>query len=146
MIRFICAALILFLLGGCTQNPVEQAVSEEHGHMSAVQSNILAHEEVAYCGNTQTTLRRMNGREVVWETSFMYGDSVALTDLLRWLDYRDGICRCLPEYEVDTEIGGAYGINLSQGYVRSGNAQVQLTREQLERVKTIVFDNTPENE
>ena len=143
MNRFVCAALILFLLSGCAQSPVDQAVLEEHGHERAVQSNMVAHEEVGYCGNTQTTLRRMNGRDVVWETSFMYGDSVALTDLLRWLDYRDGICRCLPEYEVDTEFGSVYGLNLSQGYVRCGDAQVQLTREQLDQIQEIVLANTP---
>ncbi len=147
MNRLVCFALVLFLLGGCAQYPADQAASscvpEEHGHVSAAQCNIIAHEEVGYCGNTQTALRKMNGRQVVWETSFMYGDSVALTDLLRWLDYSDGICRCLPEYEVDTEFGGAYGINLSQGYVRYGEAQVQLTGEQLERVSEIVFANTP---
>lgn len=143
MNRVICAVLLLFALSGCAQTPVEQEVSEEHGHESAVQSNVVAHEEVGYCGNTQTTLRKMNGREVVWETDFMFGDSVALTDLLRWLEYRDGICRCLPEYEVDTEFGGVYGLNLSQGYVRCGDAQVQLTREQLDEIRRIVFANTP---
>ena len=143
MNRSICAVLTLFLLVGCAQKTVDRAGSEEHSHGNAAQSNILAHEEVGYCGNTQTTLRRMNGREVVWEADFMYGDSVALTDLLRWLDYCDGICRCLPEYEVDTEFGGTYGINLSQGYVRCGDAQVQLTREQAEQIEDIVLAHTP---
>lgn len=147
MNRLVCAALALFLLSGCAQYPADQAASshvpEEHGHISAVQNNLVAHEEAGYCGNTQTTLRKMNGRQVVWETSFMYGDSVALTDLLRWLDYSDGICRCLPEYEVDTEFGGPYGVNLSQGYVRYGNAQVQLTTAQLKQVREIVLARTP---
>ena len=143
MSRVICAALLLFVLSGCAQIPVDQVVSEEHGHESAAQSNMVAHEEVGYCGNTQTTLRRMNGREVVWETSFMSGDSVALTDLLRWLNYSEGICRCLPEYEVDTEFGGVYGLDLSHGYVRYGDAQVQLSREQLDEVRRIVLANTP---
>ncbi len=143
MNRLMGLALVLLLLGGCTQYPADQSVSQAHEHAGAVQNKIVAHEEVGYCGNTQTTLRKMNGREVVWEASFMYGDSVELTDLLRWLDYREGICRCLPEYEVDTEFSGAYGIHLSQGYVRCGDAQVQLTGEQLDRIREIVLANTP---
>ncbi len=141
MKRLIGLTLALLLLGGCAQYPADQSISKAHEHTSAAQNNILTHKEVGYCGNTQTTLRKMNGREVVWETSFMYGDSVALTDLLRWLDYSEDICRCLPEYEVDTEFGGAYGINLSQGYVRCGDAQVQLTEEQLDRIREIVLAN-----
>lgn len=147
MRAMVCAALALLLLGGCSLQPSgsvsTSSSAQEHPHLAATISNVVEHEEVGYCGNTQTTLRKMNGREVVWETSFMYGDSVALTDLLRWLDYSDDICRCLPEYEVDTEFGGVYGIDLSQGYVRCGGAQVQLTREQLERIREIVLANTP---
>lgn len=144
MIRLVCFVLVLFLLSGCLgRQAVSFHVSEEHGHVSAVQGNLVVHEEVGYCGNTQTTLRKMDGNRVMWQTSFMYGDSVALTDLLRWLDYRDSVCRCLPEYQVDTEFGSVYGINLSEGYVRYGDGQVQLTEGQLERVRDIIHANTP---
>lgn len=147
MNRIACFVMALLLLSGCAANPNNRETSssavEEHEHVQGLANNIVEHEEVAYCGNTQTTLRKMDGRNVVWETSFMYADSVALTDLLRWLDYREGMCRCLPEYQVDTEFGGVYGINLSEGYVRYGDAQVQLTDEQLEQVRGIIHANTP---
>ena len=74
----------------------------------------------------------MGKQEENWERSFWGGTSVGLTDFLRWLDYDDGICRCLPEYYVKTEFSASeYGINLSEGYVRYQGGQTQLTEEQL---------------
>ena len=73
-----------------------------------------------------------------WEASFAGSDSVALTDLLRYLDYSGDICRCLPEYNVDTEFGKGYGINLTEGYARYDGGQTPLTEEQIEQIGEII--------
>jgi hypothetical protein len=67
---------------------------------------------------------------------------VALTDLLLYLDYQEGICRCLPEYSVETEFSEEpYGVNLSSGYARHGEGQVELTEEQVELIRDILDRN-----
>ena len=52
------------------------------------------------------------------KVSFWYDDSVALTDLLLYLDYSGEVCTCLPEYSVDTEFGAGYGVSLTGGFAR----------------------------
>ncbi|MBO5867604.1 MAG: hypothetical protein J6Q54_01690, partial [Oscillospiraceae bacterium] len=87
-----------------------------------------------YCGNTQTVLQIGNRRY-----EFMYGQSVTLTDILLNLDYDPmKVCRCKPEYTVDTEFETGYGINLTQGYARSKKGQADLTREQIEQIREII--------
>lgn len=68
-----------------------------------------------------------------------YGHSVTLTDILVNLDYDpDKVCKCLPEYKVDTEFGKDYGISLSGSYVRCEKGQAELTEEQVKTVKEII--------
>lgn len=92
-------------------------------------------EQNVYCGNTQTTIKK-DGKEY----TFMGGDSVTLTDLLRTLNYDNGICKCLPDYTVDTEFGIGYGIKLIEGeaYVRYNGKQCSLTDEQVAIIKKII--------
>ena len=85
------------------------------------------------CGNTQTTVY-FDGDKY----TFMGGNSVTLTALLNSLKYEQEICKCLPEYTVDTEFGTGYGINLIEGYVRYQGKQQKLTSEQLKTVKEII--------
>lgn len=87
-----------------------------HDNTLSTEDNIVEHEKAGYCDNTVTKISRESqmGRESC-EVSFDGSDSVALTDLLLYLDYSDGICRCQPEYNVDTEFGTGYGINLTEG-------------------------------
>ena len=88
-----------------------------------------------YCGNTQTTIHFDKSNKY----TFMGGNSVTLTDLLRNLDYEpDRICKCLPEYTVDTEFGTGYGIHLTEGYARYNGGQVDLTKEQVEQITEII--------
>lgn len=125
---------------------VSQPEEPDHSHQRAQADNILPHEEVGYCGNTITKVRQ-NERleEDPWEVSFWGSDSVALTDLLIHLDYSGEICRCLPEYYVDTEFSQeAYGLNLTSGYVRYGEGQVELTQEQVELIQGILERNPPD--
>jgi hypothetical protein len=112
-----------------------------HIHQLAERDNILEHDPVGYCGNTITTVSYTpfgQKEKEAWETSFWGDKSVTLTDLLLHLDYSEGICRCKPEYTVDTEFGKSYGLNLTDGYARYEDAQVSLTAEQLERVREIL--------
>lgn len=116
-----------------------------HSHQLAQEDNVLPHEEVGYCGNTITKVSpepRTSGED--WKASFWDGDSVALTDLLLYLDYQEGICRCLPEYMVETEFSDEpYGISLTEGYARHGDSQVDLTQEQVELIHDILERNLP---
>lgn len=112
---------------------------EEHSHLPSGEGNVVEHEAAGYCGNTVTTVSRdtrMGGEP--WEASFWGDDSVALTDLLRYLDYSEDVCRCLPEYTVDTEFGTGYGVNLTEGYVRYNDSQVTLTEEQTAQIREII--------
>lgn len=110
-------------------------------HHSPGRGHGPGHGGAAYCGNTVTTVsfHPMGSREDErWTASFWGADSAALTDLLRRLDYSGGLCRCLPEYTVDTEFGSGYGISLAEGYVRYGDGQSDLTAGQLEKAQAIL--------
>ena len=124
---------------------VENPDAEEHHHTMSEEDHTVDHEAAGYCGNTVTTISRETrlGGEP-WEVSFWGDDSVALTDLLLYLDYSSDICRCLPEYNVDTEFGTGYGVNLTEGYVRHDGGQVSLTAEQVEKIQAIL-DRQSEN-
>lgn len=117
----------------------EEPEEPDHRHALSETDHTLEHDPVYYCGNTVTTISRETwlGGEP-WEASFWGSDSVALTDLLLHLDYSGDICRCLPEYSVDTEFGTGYGINLTEGYVRHDGGQVSLTAEQAEEIRGIL--------
>lgn len=119
---------------------------EDHSHQPAQADNIVPHEQMLYCGNTVTKISpepRVSDED--WEASFWGDDSIALTDLLLHLDYQEGICRCLPEYMVETEFSEEpYGVNLTEGYARYGDSQVDLTQEQVELIRDILDRNRPD--
>lgn len=127
-----------------TSTPVINDTEEEqeentHIHQLSNEPNTIEHEIAGYCGNTVTTVAcHINNSEAVWEKSFWGSHSVNLTDLLLYLDYSGDICRCLPEYTVNTEFGEDYGINLTDGYVRHDGGQANLTAEQVEEIQTII--------
>ncbi len=159
--RLILALALPALLAACGAGPVpgkpaapapeaaaavlEESAPEEipeeepcvHGPFQG--DNAAEHEAAGYCGNTVTTVSRDTwaGGEP-WEASFWGDDSVALTDLLRYLDYSGDICRCLPEYVVDTEFGTGYGVSLTEGYARFGGGQTDLTEEQVQEIREIL--------
>lgn len=111
----------------------------EHIHTPSEGNNIVDHDPAYYCGNTMTAVSRVAGpEEEFWEASFDGIDSVDLTDLLLHLDYSGPVCKCLPEYNVDTEFGTGYGINLTEGHVRYDSGQVSLTAEQVEEIQAIL--------
>lgn len=90
-----------------------------------------------YCGNTVTTVT-LDGETY----SFWGGDSVTLTDIVINLSYDpEAVCRCLPEFTVDTEFGDGYGVNLTESYVRCEAGQAPLTAEQTETIRGILERN-----
>ena len=100
---------------------------EDHIHALSEGDNIVEHDQMLYCGNTVTTVsRETESEDEPWETSFWGSDSVELTDLLLYLDYSGPVCKCLPEYNIDTEFGTGYGVNLTEGYVRHDGGQVKI--------------------
>lgn len=116
-----------------------QGASEntDHGHDPAVSPQMIVDDEPGgYCGNTVTKIKIDEN-----EYSFWGEDSVRLTDMLLHLDYSGDICRCLPEYTVDTEFGSDYGINLTDFYVRHDGGQVQLTEDQVQEIREIIDRN-----
>lgn len=111
-------------------------IYDGHSHSPANEAQTVEDPISGYCGNTQTTIYYENGLS----SSFMGGDSVYLTDLLVNLDYDpQKLCKCLPEYKVDTEFGTGYGINLTEGYARCDKGQAELTQEQVDRLTRIIL-------
>ena len=107
---------------------------EQHEHQAASEPQIVDDPVSGYCGNTQTTVY-IDGEAY----TFMYDESVTLTDILINLDYDpDKVCRCATEYTVDTEFGKGYGINLSEGYARCDKGQADLTEGQIDQIRTII--------
>ena len=129
------AALATMLVGCGDPFAIDGGVSlPEHSHAAPVGDNVVGHDPEGYCGNTVTTVRceKLGKQEENWERSFWGGSSVGLSDFLRWLDYSEDTCRCLPEYYVKTEFSASeYGVSLTGGYVRHDGKQCQLTEEQV---------------
>lgn len=109
-----------------------------HTHQKADEPQTVSDPYVGYCGNTMTTVYRViDGQS---SGAFMAGDSVYITDLLLNLDYNPKkLCKCRPEYTVDTEFYKGYGVNLSGGYARCDKGQAELTSEQIDKLREIVY-------
>ena len=109
---------------------------EGHTHQPAKEEQTVSNPFVGYCGNTQTTIYFEDNKSY----TFMSGNSVTMTDILLNLDYdTKKLCKCLPEYKVDTEFGLGYGINLTEGYARCDKGQAELTQEQIDKLKEIIL-------
>lgn len=90
-----------------------------------------------YCGNTVTEVT-LDGETY----SFWGDDSVTLTDIVINLAYDpEAVCKCLPEFTVDTEFGDGYGVNLTEHYARCEAGQAPLTAEQAETIQGILDRN-----
>lgn len=125
----------------------ESAAPETHTYTAPTATNVMEHDFAGYCGNTITTVRCRitEGAAEPWDASFWGTDSVALTDLLRFLDYSGEVCRCPDEYIVDTEFGSGFGLNLTEGFARHDGGQVDLTAEQIETIQGIIERNGTEH-
>ena len=113
-------------------------IRDEHNHTLAADPQTVEDPYSGYCGNTMTTITIDDQ-----EFTFMGSDSVYLTDLLLNLKYDPmQLCRCAPEFEVTTEFGGPYGVNLTNGYARCEDGQADLTVEQVEQIRQILDNQT----
>lgn len=108
-----------------------------HTHQPADSPQTVDDPISGYCGNTVTSVT------VDEETySFWGSDSVTLTDILINLAYDpEHLCRCMPEFTVDTEFGNGYGVNLTESYARCEAGQADLTAEQTETIRAILERN-----
>ena len=112
----------------------EEEICTDHDLAEAPQT--VDDPVTGYCGNTVTTID-LDGKIYSFEGS----DSVNLTDVLINLKYDPmKLCRCLPEFTVTTELGGPYGVNLSQGYAHCLDGQADLTEEQVELIRKILVN------
>ena len=119
------------------ENPSDS--EEEHSHQPAETAQTVEDPVSGYCGNTVTSVRSWPDWE---EVSFWGSDSVTLTDIVINLDYDpDAVCRCAPEYRVDTEFGDGYGVNLTEAYARCDAGQAPLTTEQVEAIQSVILRN-----
>ena len=119
-----------------SENP---SIENEHTHEPAGTAQTVEDPVSGYCGNTITRVQEWPEGE---ESSFWGSDSVTLTDIVINLEYDpDAICRCRPEYRVDTEFGSGYGVNLTHAYVRCDAGQASLTAEQVETIQDIILRN-----
>lgn len=143
MKRFLCflAALVIALsLGACKKDagaPAEAPGDEpNHAHDPYEGNNIIEHEKIGYCGNTITYVEYNNNGETEWTSRFEGNHSVALTDLLTFLDFKEDACDCklLSWYTVRLEDGNEYTVSINLSFVRFGDKQAQLTKEQLDTV------------
>lgn len=114
----------------------DMIINNNHSHSPAAEEQTVENPVSGYCGNTQTTVYFDNGKSY----TFMYDYSVTMTDILINLNYDENkLCKCLPEYKVDTEFGTGYGINITEGYVRCDKGQANLTQEQINKLKEIIL-------
>lgn len=112
---------------------IKHSVQYAHEHKFAAASQTVAAPVSGYCGNMVTKIL-MEGAEY----AFMDSDSVDLTDLLINLKYDPAqVCKCLPDFYVETEFGKTYGVSLS-GYARCEDGQAALTAEQVETIQRIL--------
>lgn len=108
---------------------------DNHIHQIPPHTQTISDPITGFCGNTQTTLY-LNEKTY----TFMYGNSVTLTEILANLNYDPGkICRCMPQFTVDTEFGIGYQIHLDNGFVRCEKGQAELTLEQIEQIREIIL-------
>lgn len=111
-------------------------IYNKHTHGPANEAQTVEDPVSGYCGNTQTTIYFDNGKS----HTFMSDSSVTMTDILVNLKYdKNKLCKCLPEYKIDTEFGNGYGINLTEGYARCDKGQADLTQEQIDKLKEIIL-------
>lgn len=150
-LKYFCLILaLLAVVSGCGNGNVDLENSKpspippndgillnagDHTHQKADEPQTVSDPYVGYCGNTMTAVRCGDK-----ECSFMGGNSVYITDLLLNLDYDPKkVCKCLPEYTVDTEFYQGYGVNLSGGYARCDKGQAELTGEQVDKLREILY-------
>jgi hypothetical protein len=107
-----------------------------HSHQSAFQTQTADNSVTGCSADAQTTLYIPGSGEY----TFTGENSAALTELLASLDYNaDKVCRCMPQYRADTQLGSNYHIHLEYGFVRCDKGQAELTQEQIDKLSEIIL-------
>ena len=108
-----------------------------HSHDPAEEPLTVDDPVVGYCGKTITDVVLNDEPFAFWG-----GDSGTQTDIRINLSYDpEQICRCLPEFTVNTEFGSGYSVSLSDAYARCESGQAALTAEQVEQIQGILERN-----
>lgn len=111
----------------------EEELCIDHSHRFAEETE-TDRNAVGYCGNMLTTVY-LDGEEFTITGS----DSVTLTDILVNLDYDPhGVCRCMADITVDTEMLTGIAVNLEEGFARCEQGQAALTRKQADAIREIL--------
>ena len=93
-------------------------------------------EETYACGNMSISVW-VQGLKEETIIHLYRNEAIILTDFLKYTEYNEEICRCMPEYTVETMFG-TYGLSLSCPYVRYGDYQKGLTGAQVSDIKKIL--------
>lgn len=137
IIAIFISLIFLLTLCACQSTDNNSSTAEtDHTHQPVADEQTVSDPVSGYCGNTQTTIYFDGDKNY----KFWGSESVTMTDILINLDYdKSKLCKCLPEYTVDTEFGAGYGINLTEGYARCDKGQADLTQEQVDELKNIIL-------
>ena len=142
MKRIIALVLMLTLLASCTPQNNEassygETVSSDnnmHVHTLETTDNTVSDKIHATCGNVRSIIHF--DKDTFY--CFMYEESITLHNMLTNLKYNsDYLCKCLSEYQIEIDTKN-YEVNLSEGYARSDEGQVQLTAEQVQTLREII--------
>ncbi len=113
-------------------------IRDSHTHQPAEAPQTIADPVTGYCGNTLTTVH-MDGTDYTFSGS----NSVNLTDIVINLAYDpEQVCRCAPEFTVETESGTVYHVNLEKSFVRCEEGQASLTQDQIDRIQDVLQQET----
>ena len=105
-----------------------------HAHQLADHPQTVEDPISGFCGNLSATVC-LDGKEY----TIVGSDAVTLTDILVNLAYDpQKSCRCMSEFSVSVESGTEYDVNLTEGFVRCGQGQADLTAEQTEQIRQII--------
>ena len=117
----------------------DKVMTNEHSHGPAAEEQTAQNGPDGYCGNTQTTIYFEDIKSgATTSYNFMGSESVAVTDILVNLEYdKKKMCRCMPEYKVQTEFG-SYGIHITESYARCSDGQAELTTAQSQTLYKII--------
>lgn len=108
----------------------------QHEHTAAQTPQTVADPVSGYCGNIETTIILGSDKKY----TFMYEDSVALTDIVINLQYdKSTVCDCEASFRVIVEgEESTYEVNTEKYFVRCEKGLAQLTKEQAQRLDEVV--------
>ncbi len=111
----------------------EENTNDSHRHLFAEDSKAES-GTIGGCGNTQAEIT-LDGQSY----TIAGGDAIALSRLLENLPYDpNGICRCMAEFTVDTELLEGIEVSLGNAFARCDQGQASLTQQQVQTIQGIL--------